>query len=278
MPVSSRRRSTVLSQFPAIALLTFAVGLAGCGDSGPSAPSAPGSPSHPSAASTPTPKSGLTVFTDGATGFSTTDLRDVQEQIVQLSSIGELIWTADGTRLPGYPAYPFRPGLQVAFISGKICPEAVRLRSSLRDERRREAGLPDRRPCPLEPGHPRRRRGRRWRAGRDGNGRVSPWQPHALWRGHGSNVEGPGTGRGGRGVAFGGTGWRSATTDKNGLYRIQGLYDGPPRSTPARTVTTTTTEPSRSAATRDTTSSSSEVTSRPGSLQCHPPVSGRGQP
>ena len=23
-----------------------------------------------------------------------------------------------------------------------------------------------------------------------------------------------------------GPGWRSATTDKNGLYRIQGLYDG----------------------------------------------------
>ena len=107
MPVSSRRRSTVLSQFPAIALLTFAVGgLAGCGDSGPSAPSAPGSPSQPSAASTPAPKGELTVFTDPATGFSTTDLRDVQEQIVQLSSIGELIWTADGTRLPGIPGHP----------------------------------------------------------------------------------------------------------------------------------------------------------------------------
>jgi len=42
------------------------------------------------------------VFTDQASGFSTSDVRDVQEQIVQFNTAAELIWTADGTRLPGY--------------------------------------------------------------------------------------------------------------------------------------------------------------------------------
>ena len=41
-------------------------------------------------------------FTEAASRFSTSDLRDAQEQIVQFNTAGELIWTADGTRLPGY--------------------------------------------------------------------------------------------------------------------------------------------------------------------------------
>ena len=45
---------------------------------------------------------GLRVFVDQASGFSTSDLRDAQEQIVQFNTDNELIWIADGTRLPGY--------------------------------------------------------------------------------------------------------------------------------------------------------------------------------
>ncbi len=51
----------------------------------------------------PPPTTILVVFTDSASGFSTTDLRDAEDQIVQFSKANELIWTEDGRRLPGYP-------------------------------------------------------------------------------------------------------------------------------------------------------------------------------
>jgi hypothetical protein len=42
-------------------------------------------------------------FTDRSSGFSTTDLRDVDEQIVRFNDRdGELIWAATGARYPGY--------------------------------------------------------------------------------------------------------------------------------------------------------------------------------
>ena len=44
----------------------------------------------------------LVVFIELMTGFATSDLRDAQDQIVQLNPTNELIWAADGTRLPGY--------------------------------------------------------------------------------------------------------------------------------------------------------------------------------
>jgi hypothetical protein len=43
----------------------------------------------------------LVVFQEPG-GFSTTDLRDAHERIIHLTTGGHLIWTADGTRLPGY--------------------------------------------------------------------------------------------------------------------------------------------------------------------------------
>ena len=97
MRVRSRRGSTVLSRFPAIVLLMLAVGLAGCGGSGPYEALGGGDPRAE------TDADGVH---DSAPGFSTTDLRDVQEQIVQLNSVGELIWTADGTRIRGVPGHP----------------------------------------------------------------------------------------------------------------------------------------------------------------------------
>jgi hypothetical protein len=40
---------------------------------------------------------------DAASGFSTSDVRDVQEQIVRFDvSTNSLIWAADGRKFPGY--------------------------------------------------------------------------------------------------------------------------------------------------------------------------------
>jgi hypothetical protein len=47
----------------------------------------------------PTPNP-LMVFTDSASGFSTTDIRDADGDTVQLTRAGELVWTADGSRFP----------------------------------------------------------------------------------------------------------------------------------------------------------------------------------
>ena len=50
----------------------------------------------------PPPIATLRIFTEAASGFSTSDVRDAQEQIVQFNTADELIWTADGTRFAGY--------------------------------------------------------------------------------------------------------------------------------------------------------------------------------
>lgn len=44
----------------------------------------------------------LHVFTEAATGFTTSDLRDAQDQVVRVDKDGFLIWTEDGTALKGY--------------------------------------------------------------------------------------------------------------------------------------------------------------------------------
>jgi hypothetical protein len=44
----------------------------------------------------------LIAFAEPDSGFSTSELHDVQEQVLQLNTANELIWTVDGTRLPGY--------------------------------------------------------------------------------------------------------------------------------------------------------------------------------
>jgi hypothetical protein len=83
-----------------IAVLIVANGLIGC--SNPSA-HAPSGPSAPSAVSQPN-AGALVVFTDPLTGLSTSNVRDAQDHIVQFTTAGELVWTADGTRLPGHSA------------------------------------------------------------------------------------------------------------------------------------------------------------------------------
>ncbi len=87
-------------------LLTLLPALAGCDSATPSTPS-PAPSSAPPAAPT------LAVFRELKTGFATSDLRDAQDQIVQVNSANELIWAADGQRLPGYRVIPVsdRPAL-----------------------------------------------------------------------------------------------------------------------------------------------------------------------
>src|SRR4030095_8653486 len=92
-----RRRETVRNS-TAILLLMLLEGMSGCG----------GSNSTPAAPSTPTPPPPAQVqparFTDPASGFTTSDVRDVQEQIVQFDTTSNsLIWGVDGRRFPGYP-------------------------------------------------------------------------------------------------------------------------------------------------------------------------------
>jgi hypothetical protein len=81
-----------------IVLLMLAPGLTGFG--GSSSLWAPVAPSQPSA---PRPTPIQAVCTDPRSGFSTSDVRDAQEQIVRFTSAPELIWITDGTTFPGYP-------------------------------------------------------------------------------------------------------------------------------------------------------------------------------
>ena len=84
-----------------IVLLVLAQGLAGCGRGSSSAPSAP----SPVPQVVPPAPIRDVVFTDIASGFSTSDVRDAQDQIVRFNTAGELIWTADDSRFPGLAAY-----------------------------------------------------------------------------------------------------------------------------------------------------------------------------
>ena len=83
-----------------IVLLILASGLSGCEGSGPS--SLPSAPSPiPQEAPTPAPQPRpveLSVFTDSSTAFSTSDVYDVQDEIIRFTMADELIWVANDTR------------------------------------------------------------------------------------------------------------------------------------------------------------------------------------
>jgi hypothetical protein len=81
-----------------VVLLMVAGGVAACGSSG-SAPTMPSTPTSPPPATVQ-----LAVFTDPASSFSTSEVRDVQEQIVRFDiTSSSLIWAADGRSFSGYP-------------------------------------------------------------------------------------------------------------------------------------------------------------------------------
>ena len=168
------------------------------------------------------------VFTDRRTGFSTTDLRDAEEQILQFNTINEIVWTPDGSRLPGYQVRNDNYGLSHSYsIEGKICPEGCVLvvRFGTRDGHRRAyltadyghdnpgtlvdvevagGGMVVTRTSVFPPGSPTL------------SGVVTEMAPMGAVPVEGVTVF--------RGVH---TGWRSTTTDRNGFYQIQGLFDGP---------------------------------------------------
>jgi hypothetical protein len=86
----------------AVLLLMLIEGLAGCGGSD-SAPTASPSPTPSPTPPSPAPVQ-LAMFSDPASSFSTSDVRDVQEQIVRFDvASNSLIWMADGRSFPGYP-------------------------------------------------------------------------------------------------------------------------------------------------------------------------------
>ena len=78
-------------------LLTLTAGTIGCGGSGRTS-------TAPSTSPTPQPEVRLAIFSDPASNFSTSDVRDVEEQIVRFDTVSNsLIWAADGRSFPGFP-------------------------------------------------------------------------------------------------------------------------------------------------------------------------------
>jgi hypothetical protein len=205
-------------------LLTLLPALAGCDSAAPSTPSPVPSPAtSPAPPATPT----LVVFTELMTGFATSDLRDVQDQIVQLNSANELVWAADGTRLPGYRTNSFMSGgHRHQFIEGKICAVgcAFEVRFGTEDGERRAYLTVDyvhdnpgtvvdvdvaggellvTQTEEYPPGSPTLSG---IVTGTTAGGRV-PLEGVAVWRGIS-------------------TGWRRTHTDRNGFYEIRGLIEG----------------------------------------------------
>ena len=70
------------------------VGILACGESSPSVTPSP----------TPTSAVRLATFTDPASSFSTSDVRDVQEQVMRFDTASNsLVWTVNGQSYAGYP-------------------------------------------------------------------------------------------------------------------------------------------------------------------------------
>ena len=85
----------------AIGSFVLALALTGCGGSS----STPTTPSSAAPATVPTPGPvQLAMFRDPSSEFSTSDVRDVQGEIVRFDVTGNtLIWAADGRSFAGYP-------------------------------------------------------------------------------------------------------------------------------------------------------------------------------
>ncbi len=82
----------------AILFLVLTLGIAGCGGSGSVTTPPPPPPAQP-----PAPVQ-LVVFRDPDSSFTTSDIRDVQDQIVRFDmTSNSLIWAADGRSFQGYP-------------------------------------------------------------------------------------------------------------------------------------------------------------------------------
>ena len=197
-------------------VIVIAQGLAGC-DGSSSPPTAPSSPS-----ATPPAAPGLVAFFDPASRFSTSDLRDAEEEIMQFSTAGELVFPATNTRLAGFRrlAGP-EQGIE-GDICGRLCAFVVRF--GIKDGEQRayltidyghdnpgtlvdvevaNGALVVTQTDLYPPGSPTL------------SGVVTEAMPAGPVPVAGVTVY--------RGVI---TGWRVAKTDKNGFYEMRGLFDG----------------------------------------------------
>jgi len=157
------------------------------------------------------------VFTDTASGFSTSDVHDAQDQMVQFSRAGELIWTADGTRFPGW-------GGDYAYLKGpeKLCDCWFEVRFGTKDGQRLAYLIADDGEAPgtivdLEVV----------------DGTLVLTQSHLYPPGTStlSGFVNEATPAGETPLAgallhwYVSDFWREATTDRNGFYTIPGVYD-----------------------------------------------------
>jgi hypothetical protein len=161
----------------------------------------------------------LQVFTDAATGFATSDLRDAQDQIVRVDRDGFLIWTEDGTALKGFGVLS---GIYIP--AAHVCECEFEVRFGTEDGERRAYLTAD------------------W--GHDNPGTVvdlavtggtlivrrSDRYPPGSYTLSGIVSEATPAGNvpvAGIPVYFGTrTGWLAAVTDPNGFYQFRGLYNG----------------------------------------------------
>lgn len=198
----------------AIALLSLTV--VSCAGSSLTVPSdvPPQNPANPET---------LVVFQEPG-GFSTTDLRDAKDRIIHLTTGGHLIWTADGTRLPGYGVTSDYWGPPTYFI-GPIDPCCVlSVRFGTQDGERRAY-------LTFDYGHynPGTRVDVAAAAGALVITQTELFPPGTPTL-SGVVTEMTATGP----VPIGGVwvgrmvpaGWQEARTDQNGYYKIQGLIDG----------------------------------------------------
>ena len=95
------RKGGLMTISKVLILLSLAMVVTACGGSGSSpSPSPPPAPAPPPPPTAPV----LAMFINPATGISTSDVRDVQEEILQFDTASNsLIWAADGRRFAGYP-------------------------------------------------------------------------------------------------------------------------------------------------------------------------------
>ena len=208
--------------------LVLAMGLTGCEGASPVSPTPSAFTPSPAGAPLPSPVSAnptLIMFTETGTGFSTSELRDAQEQVLQLNTANELIWTADATKLPEYRVedhgYP-----PVSYIVGEICAEgcAFEVRFGTKDGERRAYLTAD--------------------YGHDNPGtlvdvevsggalvvtRTSVFVPGSLTLAGVITEATPAGIVPVAGVAvfcdLGGSHWRRATTDRDGFYTVLGMFD-----------------------------------------------------
>jgi hypothetical protein len=160
------------------------------------------------------------IFTDAATGFATSDLRDAQDHVVRIDADGYLIWGETGTALGGFSVR----GMTINMSADHACACTLEVRFGTENGERRAYLTADYGHSDL---------GTMVDLALAGNtltvSRSVRYPPGTYTL---SGVVSEATPAGpvaleGVSVFLGfGTGWRSGVTDQNGMYQIHGLDDG----------------------------------------------------